>query len=131
MTSASIAKLAVTPPMVGIGQHGNVEKARVAVALDRAAGLRHLHQRDKMPSCIRAPPETVTADHRQARVPARIQTVRVIFSPTAVPMLPIMKYGSIRNRAQAHWPLMRPVAADNGLRLFARTVRGHVSIFSA
>ena len=62
------------------------------------------------------------------RCASAYSNVRVIFSPTAAPMLPIMKYGSIRNRAQG-WPLMRPVpqTTASGSLLEARTV----SIFSA
>ena len=39
-----MAKLAVTPPVVGFGQDDEVKKPRVAVPPNRAAGLGHLHQ---------------------------------------------------------------------------------------
>ena len=60
-----------------------------------------------MPSCMRAPPETVTPS-TGSPCSAAISNVRVIFSPTTVPMEPIMNCASMTNRAAA-CPPMRPV----------------------
>ena len=54
---------------------------------------------ERMPSCMRAPPETVKPTTGRERSVAYSNS-RVIFSPTTVPMLPIIKLGSIKNRAQ-------------------------------
>ena len=47
-----------------VGQHDNVQVSRVAVALDRAAGLRHLHQ-GKRPLLHARTSGNRVADHRQ------------------------------------------------------------------
>ena len=64
---------------------------------------------ESMPSCIRAPPETVKPTTGRPRWVACSNSV-VIFSPTAVPMEPIMKPGSITNSPQGQPPMVaKPV----------------------
>ena len=65
--SPSMAKEAVTPPVVGIGQHDDVGQARF---LDQrtAMVLRGICISDRMPSCMRAPPDG--GERRSAALPA-------------------------------------------------------------
>ncbi len=51
-----------------------------------------------MPSCMRAPPAAVKPMTGR-RCSVAYSNRRVIFSPTTVPMLPIMKCGSMQNTA--------------------------------
>ena len=83
--------------------------------------------REKSPSCIRAPPLTA-APTTGRRCAAAYSNVRVMRSPTAVPMLPIIKYGSIIKTVQAAPPIDAvPQTTASVSRLEARVV----SSFSA
>ena len=57
------------------------------------------------PSCMRAPPETVKPTTGRPSARARSKQ-RVIFSPTALPMDPIMKAEFITKRAQRSPPMV-------------------------
>ncbi len=106
-TSPSIAKLAVTPPVVGsvrIEIYGSRARSRRA----RAALILAICMSDSAPSIIRAPPEhdTMTTGSRFAMA---ISIARVIFSPTTTPMLPPMKPYSMAAITQV-MPFTQPVA---------------------
>ena len=88
-TSASVAKLATTPPV-----HGSTSTATngdVASLMRSTAQLvLAICMRLRMPSCMRAPPEVHTATSGRSS-PAASSTLRQSFSPTTLPMLPPMK----------------------------------------
>ena len=87
--SPSIAKLAVTPPVVGsVSTEMNGRPARSSRA--SAADVFAICISDSAPSIIRAPPEHETMMTGARRSMAR-SMARVIFSPTTTPMLPPMK----------------------------------------
>ena len=89
MISPRLAKLAVTPPVVGwvstLMYSPPLRLNRSSAALVLAICIRL-----KMPSCIRAPPlaEKMISGRRLS---AAYSIAQVIFSPTAVLMLPIKK----------------------------------------
>ncbi len=107
MISPRLAKLAVTPPVVGwvstLTYSPPFAEKRWIAALVLAICIRL-----KMPSCIRAPPlaEKMT---RGRRLAVAYSTARVILSPTAVLMLPIKNRLSNTAATQAT-PPMRPTA---------------------
>ena len=107
MMSPRLAKLAVTPPVVGwvrtLTYRPPRSENRWMAALVLAICIRL-----KMPSCIRAPPlaEKMTNGRRFA---AAYSMARVILSPTAVLMLPMKNRLSSTAATQAT-PPMRPVA---------------------
>ena len=113
MMSPRLAKLAVTPPVVGwvstLTYSPPLAEKRWMAALVLAICIRL-----KMPSCMRAPPlaEKMTSGRRLA---AAYSTARVIFSPTAVLMLPIKNRLSSTAATQAT-PPMRPVAVTAASR---------------
>jgi hypothetical protein len=86
MTSPSIAKLAVTPPVVGsvrIEMYGSP----AAESRSSAADVFAICISDRIPSCIRAPPDADTI--RTGRCLSMASSIaRVSFSPTTEPMLP-------------------------------------------
>ena len=107
MISPRLAKLAVTPPVVGwvstLMYNPPLLEKRSMAALVLAICIRL-----KMPSCIRAPPlaEKMT---RGRRLLVAYSMARVILSPTAVLMLPIKKRLSSTAATQATPPI-RPTA---------------------
>ena len=92
-TSPSIAKLAVTPPVVG-SVRTEMYGSRPRSSRASAALIFAICISDSAPSIIRAPPdaETMTTGSRAAIARS---IARVIFSPTTTPMLPPMKPYSI------------------------------------
>ncbi len=102
-----MAKLAVTPPVVGsvsTEMYGSFALSRRASAPEIFA----ICISDSAPSIIRAPPEQQTMTTGQRRSMAR-SMARVIFSPTTTPMLPPMKPYSIAATIVS-MPSMRPDA---------------------
>ena len=73
-----------------------------------AAAVLAICMREKIPSCIRAPPLAAKITRGSFRRWAS-SAARVIFSPTAVPMLPMRKRLS-RAPKTARWPLTEPRA---------------------
>ena len=106
MTSASAAKLAVTPPMVG-SVSSEKYGSRLAFSWASAAAVFAICIKEKIPSCIRAPPEAVTIKSGTRRLVAA-SIAFVIISPVAVPMLPPMKAKS----RQANTSGSPPMAAS-------------------
>ncbi len=105
--SPSIAKLAVTPPVVGsVSTERNGSRPRSSRA--SAALILAICISESAPSIIRAPPEQDTTITGRRASSAR-SMARVIFSPTTTPMLPPMKPYSIA-ATSASMPSMRPVA---------------------
>ena len=91
--SPSIAKLAVTPPVVGsvsTEMYGSLARSSRASAADTFA----ICISDNAPSIMRAPPEQETM-MTGLREESPRSIARVIFSPTTTPMLPPMKAYSI------------------------------------
>ena len=89
LRSPSIAKLALTPPVVGsvsTAMYGSRARSRRA----RAPEIFAICMSERAPSIMRAPPEQQTMIIGQRRAMA-ISMPRVIFSPTTTPMLPPMK----------------------------------------
>ncbi len=113
ITSPRLAKLASTPPVVG-----SVRTAMngMPAASSRASGAVVLAScmSERVPSCIRAPPDALTtmAGMRSARAPSK---QRASFSPTTLPMLPPMKRKSKMPMA-TRWPSMRAEAPDRPRR---------------
>ena len=105
ITSPKVAKLAVTPPMVG-SVRMEIKGRPAAASRPKAALVFAICISEKMPSCMRAPPEALTTTHgifsRRAASMAR-----VIFSPTALPMAPPQKRKSITATATG-MPWIRP-----------------------
>ena len=84
--SPSMAKLAETPPIVGsvrIEIYGSLSFA----SLLRAADVLAICIRDRIPSCMRAPPEHERIIRGVLFIIA-LSIDLVIFSPTTTPMLP-------------------------------------------
>ena len=93
LRSPSIAKLAVTPPVVGsvsTERNGMPARSRRASAAETLA----ICISDSAPSIMRAPPEHETTMTGVCDASPR-SIARVIFSPTTTPMLPPMKPYSI------------------------------------
>ena len=91
--SPSIAKLAVTPPVVG-SVSTEMYGSRAASRRASAPEIFAICISESAPSIIRAPPEQQTMTTGQRWSMAR-SMARVIFSPTTTPMLPPMKPYSI------------------------------------
>ena len=97
MISASIAKLAVTPPIVG--SHSTaIYKSPASECSLTAPEVLAICISERMPSCMRAPPDRVKPITGRPSLAASSNR-RVIFSPTATPMEPSMKPGSIAKTA--------------------------------
>src|SRR5713226_1833194 len=99
----SLAKRAVTPPVVGsvrIEMYGSP----LAPSRSSAAEVLAICIRERMPSCIRAPPdaETMTTG-RCLSIASSI--ARVSFSPTTEPMLPPRKPNSKTARTAGNPPI--------------------------
>ena len=122
-TSPSIAKLAVTPPVVGsvsTETYGSLARSsRASAALIFAICIS-----DSAPSIIRAPPEQDTMMTGSRSSIAR-SMARVIFSPTTTPMLPPMNPYSIAATEQRR-PFELPGGGDDRV-LHARWTRCVVS----
>ena len=107
VTSPSMAKLAVTPPDVGaVSTH----TYRPPASEKRlwAADTFAICMSDVVPSCMRAPPDTVKPTTGSPASPA-FSKHRAIFSPTTDPMEPIMKSPLMTNKAHGRpsivaWP---------------------------
>ena len=113
LMSPSMAKLAVTPPVVGsvrIEMYGSrARSSRASAALILAICIS-----DSAPSIIRAPPEHETMMTGRRRASAR-SMARVIFSPTTTPMLPPMNPYSMAATMQSI-PPTRPLAVITASR---------------
>ena len=89
ITSPSIAKLAVTPPVVGsvrIEQYSSPASPCFLIAAD----VFSICIRDTIPSCILAPPEQQKINTGKFNAVA-LSMAHVIFSPTTCPILAIIK----------------------------------------
>ena len=113
-----MAKLAVTPPVVGSVSNGDVETAPRRLCRRTAPLVLAICIRESMPLLHPRAAGDGEADHRAGAAAVAYSNSRVIFSPTAVPMEPIMKYGSMTNRA-AGLAADAGRAAEHGLRLAA------------
>ena len=92
-TSPRTAKLAVTPPYVGLVS--TLMYGRPASEWRRAAALVFaICMSESMPSCMRAPPDAVTNTTGRLSAVANSKA-RVIFSPTTLPIEAPMKRKSI------------------------------------
>ena len=103
--SPSMAKLAVTPPVVGSVSneiYGSFARSSRASAAEILA----ICISDSAPSIMRAPPEHDTMITGALRARA-ISMPRTIFSPTTTPMEPPMKLYSIA-ATTVSMPLIRP-----------------------
>ena len=96
--SPSMAKLAVTPPVVG-SVSTEMYKRPASLCRFTAADVLAICMREASPSCMRAPPEqantTMGSRSRWARSKARVS-----FSPATVPMLPMRN--RVSHTAMAH-----------------------------
>ena len=103
MMSPKDAKLAVTPPVVGSVR---TERYTRPVRANRssAALVLAICMRDRIPSCIRAPPLAQKKISGSFAL-AAYSTARVSFSPTAALMLPIKKRLSITPTTQRTPPI--------------------------
>ena len=89
ITSPSIAKLAVTPPVVG-SVSTLIYRSPASLCRFKAAEVFAICIRETIPSCILAPPEHAKRITGSPSLVAR-STARAIFSPTASPMLAMRK----------------------------------------
>lgn len=95
--SPSMAKLAVTPPVVG-SVSTVIYRPPTSLWRLTAAEILAICISDVTPSCMRAPPETVKPTTGNPSSVAR-SNVRQIFSPTTEPIEPIIKLASIKKSA--------------------------------
>lgn len=104
--SASVAKLATTPPVQGSTR---MAMKGVAVSMSRSTAqlVFAICMSERIPSCMRAPPELHTATRGRPSVAAS-SALRHSFSPTTLPMLPPMKPKSMTASTQS-LPSMRAV----------------------
>ena len=103
--SPNMAKLAVTPPMVG-SSRTDMYGRPVFLKFAKAAQVLAICIREKMPSCILAPPdaENIITPHLLSDA---LSMSLVIFSPTTEPILPPMKSNS-NTAAMAFVPFRSP-----------------------
>ena len=101
--SPSMAKLAVTPPVVG-SVSTVMYNNPASLCLFNAAEVFAICIREVIPSCILAPPEHVKMITGSFSSVAR-STILVIFSPTTSPILAIRKRPSITIRATSFSPI--------------------------
>ena len=87
-----MATLAVTPPNVG-SANKQINGSFASPSLATAAEVLAICIRERIPSCILAPPEVVTKITGSLVSSAR-SIARQIFSPTTDPMLPPIKLKS-------------------------------------
>ena len=106
LTSPRRASEAATPPVVGsvISEMNGTPRVRSRAS---AAPTFAIWRSEKMPSCMRAPPEAETTT-RGSRLAAACSMRRVRRSPTPLPMLPPRKAKSNTPSATA-WPPIRAV----------------------
>ena len=93
--SPSMAKLAVTPPEVRIGQDADVRDFRLIQTRQSSRNLGELHQADGAFLHAQVRPEALKSITRGLRFSTDRSTARVIFSPTTAPMLPPMNFHSM------------------------------------
>ena len=105
--SPKLAKLAVTPPVVG-WVNTEMYSPPFWEKRSRAAAVLAICIRDKIPSCIRAPPLAENRMRGSLFFPASSMS-RATFSPRAADMLPMRKRLSSTPTA-TFWPPMRPRA---------------------
>ncbi len=135
LRSPSIAKLAVTPPVVGsVSTEMNGSPARSSRA--NAAEVLAICISESAPSIIRAPPEHDTMTTGERRSMAR-SMARVTFSPTTTPMLPPMNVYSMA-ATSVSIPSRSPVAEITAsfppvaaMLDFSRLLYGFVSVNSS
>jgi hypothetical protein len=106
MKSPSMAKLAVTPPVVGSASR-LMNNPPASSSRARAALVLAICISDSADSCMRAPPEQLTISSGSFSS-AAASIVSVIFSPTTLPIEPIMNVGSI-TAIMIGRPLMNPL----------------------
>ena len=99
-----MAKLAVTPPVVG-SVRIEMKGSRSAPRRWSAAAVLAICMSERIPSCIRAPPEAERMTSG-ARLTMASSMARVIFSPTTEAMLPPMKSNS-KTQTTVGMPPMR------------------------
>ncbi|MPM49920.1 hypothetical protein SDC9_96654 [bioreactor metagenome] len=97
MISPCIAKLAVTPPVVG-SVRTVMYNSPALLWLETATLTFAICIKDMMPSCILAPPEAVKTMIGSFSTVAR-SNASVSFSPTTFPMLAMIKFESITHKA--------------------------------
>ena len=120
MISPREAKEAVTPPVVG-SVSTVMYSSPAALCRATAPEVFAICIRDTMPSCIRAPPDAVNT---MMGSPASVacSKARVSFSPTTLPILPIMYRGSITASVTGIPPIRQsPVIMASVSPVFARS----------
>jgi hypothetical protein len=128
MTSPSIAKLAVTPPVVGsvrTERYGSRRSPRRSSAAEVLA----ICMSERIPSCIRAPPDAETMTTGRCLSMAS-SIARVSFSPTTDPMLPPRNPNS-NTHSTAGRPPMRatPVTIASSDFVFSTAARSRSRYF--
>ena len=113
LRSPSIAYEAVTPPVVG-SVMTETNGTRASARRASAAEILPICMSDRMPSCMRAPPEVETMIRGLRSASAR-SAARVIFSPTTEPIEPAMKKNSIAPMTTG-MPSSVPDAHDDRIR---------------
>ncbi len=103
ITSANVAKLASTPPVVGSART-ETKGRRLSRRSSRATTVLAICMRDRMPSCMRAPPEEVTMTSATLSATARFTSL-TIASPTTEPMDPPRKRKSSTPKAAGCWSI--------------------------
>ena len=93
ITSPKLAKLAVTPPVVG-SVKTDIYSSPASLCFAKAADVFAICISEIIPSCILAPPDTQKIISG-IRFSIDVSIVSVILSPTQLPILPIMKFPSI------------------------------------
>ena len=117
-TSARVAKLATTPPV-----HGSTRTATKGTpdsfSRSTAQLVLAICMSERMPSCMRAPPDVQTATSGRSSSAAS-SALRQSFSPTTLPMLPPMKPKSITASTQSLPPILAvPVTMASVRPVFA------------
>ena len=114
MKSPSMAKEAVTPPVVG-SVSSEMNSAPASSSRARAAEVLAICISESVDSCMRAPPEEETISSGSFSSTAA-SMVRVIFSPTTEPIEPPMNSGSM-TASMIGRPLMKPLPQTTASRL--------------
>ena len=123
--SPSIAKLAVTPPVVG-SVNTEIYRSPASLCLFNAADVFAICISDTIPSCILAPPEQAKIITGSCSRVAR-STALVIFSPTTLPILAIINRLSQTARTTLCSPILaKPLTTASSSPVFFRSP----SIFS-
>ena len=122
MTSPSIAKLAVTPPVVG-SVRTETYGSRRAPSRSSAADVFAICMSERIPSCMRAPPEAETMTTGTCLSIAS-SIARASFSPTTEPMLPPRKPNSNAQSTLGRPPIRAsPVTTASSVRVFWAAAR--------